>query len=162
MKTIILVNIFSLLLLSGCSFLNVRNDLTLEEKASKIKNVTREITALAIREMGKDNNDRQIGLSTELIEITNEILFHVFENAEVPLDRTVVNNILSLVPNEYSGLFVIAYETLNLYYSFPATADVLPPEEAQLLKAFVEGLRAGGVLILEEHGVEIPKSRCGN
>jgi hypothetical protein len=147
--------VLSALFLSGCAFLRpTDNEVNTADKARIIHNTAREGVVLAINKLYEDSVSERVMAAGKLKHMMDGYVLPLLNNPDKEITVALEKEIMDVIPEEWKGLMAAAYETLHLYYEFPATSEVLPEPYLTYLKAFCNGAREGAQKILKQEGVQ--------
>ncbi len=151
MKLASIMSFVGLFILSGCMLLRPREDVSLERKASLVKNAAQSVTFFAITKVEENDVEKQTEVANIIINNIDEKVLPIFEqNREnVTLELTVQELLYSVIPVEYKGLVGVALDTLFTYYEFPEVGETLDEEGVVFLEAFFGGVRQGAQFVVE-------------
>lgn len=138
-----------LLFLVGCSSFGTREP-TPREVAQNIYNITRESTALALHTVHENQREVKLVVAEEIIKAVDRYALPLINDPERDLTQAGVDNLLTFLPSEYRGLMSVAFQTFRIHYESPNVSNVVSKQQLSYVKAFVLGIRAGAVKVLEE------------
>lgn len=152
----ICISILSLLLLTGCGFIRSKDGVDQAQIERIIYGAAKESIILAINK-AHENDDLSVKLIAAAKLVTNieDNAMPLLANPEIKVDTVLETMLLNLVPEEYQGLMMVAYETFNLYYEFQQGIPNLPEPHLSYLRAFLSGIRDGTKSILTTNEAHI-------
>jgi hypothetical protein len=137
--------------MSGCGLLRPvpEGEVNTADAARLIHAAAREGTVLAINKIYEKVSDRVMAAASLKGALDNYTL-PLLNNPDKEITVVLADELMEVIPEEWKGLMAVAYETLHLYYEFPATAEALPEPYLTYLKAFFNGVREGAAKVLAD------------
>ena len=142
MKILLMISLL-FLFTSGCSFIKIKDNLTVEEKATLLKSTARTATYFALTEYYKDNTQ---GLKSRA-QLIKSKLSVIGPNASIDKDALAAM-LLEHIPTEYAIIIQNALDVLNLYIAIDVSSAMCE-DSKKLIDAFVTGVIEGCDLVLQ-------------
>lgn len=152
-----ITSIFALLFV-GCSLITPKEGVDPLKVERDIYNITKAATTLAISKIHEDEVDEQVRAAGKIVLNIDQFAMPILTNPNASVDKALAERLLTMVPEEYQGLMLAAYESFNTHYEFPLTSDILPEPHLSYLLAFLKGVRDGSEAILQKHNVTLQMS----
>jgi hypothetical protein len=129
---------------SGCALFKMRDEVSLEDKASVINSFAKTSTYLALKEIFPNRIDRVPATREMLLAI--DYAMGVLESDEI-LTGEQIDKLLKSTYRYRLALYS-SLELFNMYFITPKPSDVLNNEQLILLKALFSGIQEGGRMAL--------------
>lgn len=134
-------------MLSGCSFFQSVDELTIEEKASLLQAVSQTALSIAITEIYKKPEDR-IEKATQLKTEIDKIVGG-FSDPNITFDQAAEKALFDKIPPEYALYVANAINLFRAYYKTPNVGEVLGADNLLLVTSFLKGVSDGCQMVID-------------
>lgn len=134
------------LLLPGCAFFEPR-EVTQNEKEMTVIGIARATTTIAIVELTK-TREEQLKVALDVYHAVHDKALPGLENPNF-LAKDGEQKLLENIKPELRPLLLVAFDTFHAYYRIKSPTELVTPEQAGLIKAFLLGVEAGADDILK-------------